>query len=96
MAFRRLALLFVQALAVSAVAIEKRAACSSYSKLVLSIARLIANVLCIALLNTRGTSEPQGQSAGFRTMNANIQRQVPGGKIVSDRKHTASEYLHYH
>jgi hypothetical protein len=38
---------------------------------------------CTALLNTRGTSEPQGQSAGFRTMNANVQSQLPGGKIVS-------------
>ena len=39
-----------------------------------------------ALLNTRGTGEPQGESSGFRTMNANVQRQLPGGKIV--RCHT--------
>jgi hypothetical protein len=34
------------------------------------------------IINTRGTGEPQGQSSGFRTMNANIQRQVSGGSIV--------------
>ncbi|KAJ4305767.1 hypothetical protein N0V90_001299 [Kalmusia sp. IMI 367209] len=35
------------------------------------------------IINTRGTGEPQGPSLGFRTMNANIQQQLPGGKIVN-------------
>ena len=83
MALRRLALLFVQALAVSAMAIERQAACSSYSMWMICYQRTRSYEFCTALLNTRGTSEPQGQSAGFRTMNANVQRQLPGGKIVS-------------
>ncbi|KAK4499536.1 hypothetical protein PRZ48_010052 [Zasmidium cellare] len=32
------------------------------------------------LIDTRGTGEPQGPSAGFRTMNSNIMSQVSGGK----------------
>lgn len=35
------------------------------------------------IINTRGTGEAQGESAGFRTMNKNIQSQVKGGKIYS-------------
>lgn len=35
------------------------------------------------IINTRGTGEVQGESVGFRTMNKNIQSQVPGGKIYS-------------
>ena len=35
------------------------------------------------IINTRGTGELQGQSSGFRTMNANIQQQVPGGKVYN-------------
>ncbi|KAI1259214.1 A cutinase-like protein from cryptococcus Sp [Xylariaceae sp. FL1019] len=35
------------------------------------------------LINTRGTGEPQGESAGFRTMNNQITSQLPGGKIVN-------------
>jgi predicted esterase len=35
------------------------------------------------IINTRGTGEAQGPSAGFRTMNANIQRQLSGGKIYN-------------
>ncbi|KAF7196280.1 putative cutinase 1 [Pseudocercospora fuligena] len=35
------------------------------------------------LINTRGTGEAQGPSAGFRTMNANIQSQVSGGKVYN-------------
>ncbi|KXT16651.1 hypothetical protein AC579_8019 [Pseudocercospora musae] len=35
------------------------------------------------LINTRGTGETQGPSAGFRTMNANIQSQVSGGKVYN-------------
>lgn len=31
------------------------------------------------IIDTRGTGEPQGPSAGFRTMNRNIFAQVPGG-----------------
>jgi len=66
MALRSVALLLIQALAGSAAAIEKRAACSSYT-----------------LLNTRGTGEPQGESSGFRTMNANVMSQLPGGKLYN-------------
>jgi hypothetical protein len=32
------------------------------------------------IIDTRGTGELQGPSSGFRTMNSNIMRQVPGGK----------------
>jgi hypothetical protein len=35
------------------------------------------------IINTRGTGEAQGPSAGFRTMNANIQGQLPGGTIYN-------------
>jgi len=35
------------------------------------------------IINTRGTGEAQGPSAGFRTMNSNIQRQLSGGKIYN-------------
>jgi hypothetical protein len=35
------------------------------------------------IINTRGTGEIQGPSAGFRTMNSRIQAAVPGGKIYN-------------
>lgn len=35
------------------------------------------------IINTRGTGEAQGQSAGFRTMNARITSQLTGGKIYN-------------
>ncbi|PVH99834.1 carbohydrate esterase family 5 protein, partial [Periconia macrospinosa] len=35
------------------------------------------------IINTRGTGESQGESAGFTTMNRNIQSRLPGGKIVN-------------
>lgn len=35
------------------------------------------------IINTRGTGEAQGQSAGFRTMNSRITSQVSGGKIYN-------------
>lgn len=35
------------------------------------------------IINTRGTGEAQGPSAGFRTMNSNIQRQLSGGKVYN-------------
>ncbi|CAI6289684.1 unnamed protein product [Periconia digitata] len=35
------------------------------------------------IINTRGTGEIQGESSGFRTINANVQKQVSGGKIVN-------------
>ena len=37
----------------------------------------------LAIINTRGTGEAQGPSAGFRTMNANVQSALPGGKIYN-------------
>lgn len=73
------------ALSVSAAAIDKRATCSSYSTppspaLDPSTIPLTRRA---AIINTRGTGEAQGPSAGFRTMNANVQRQLPGGKIYN-------------
>ncbi|KAF2729901.1 cutinase [Polyplosphaeria fusca] len=38
------------------------------------------------IINTRGTSESQGQSSGFRTMNSRITSQLSGGKIYSTRE----------
>ncbi|KAI1336782.1 A cutinase-like protein from cryptococcus Sp [Xylariaceae sp. FL0016] len=35
------------------------------------------------IINTRGTGESQGQSAGFKTMNSRITSQLPGGTIYS-------------
>ncbi|KAF4447082.1 putative cutinase 1 [Fusarium austroafricanum] len=35
------------------------------------------------IINTRGTGEAQGPSAGFRTMNSRIMSQVPGGKVYN-------------
>jgi hypothetical protein len=35
------------------------------------------------IINTRGTGELQGPSSGFRQMNSNIQKQVPGGKVYN-------------
>lgn len=35
------------------------------------------------IIDTRGTGEAQGPSAGFRTMNSNIQSQLPGGKVYN-------------
>lgn len=35
------------------------------------------------IINTRGTGEAQGQSAGFRTMNSRVQSAVRGGKIYN-------------
>ena len=62
MALRRLAVFYIQALAVSALAIEKRAACSSYSKGFIAPVAEGVRLTCSrpALLNTRGTGEPQG------------------------------------
>lgn len=47
--------------------------------------RRAANGSCSSytVINTRGTGERQGESAGFRTMNKNVQSAVPGGKIYS-------------
>jgi hypothetical protein len=35
------------------------------------------------IINTRGTGELQGPSSGFRQMNSNIQKKVPGGKVYN-------------
>lgn len=35
------------------------------------------------IIDTRGTGEAQGPSAGFRTMNSNIQQKVSGGKVYN-------------
>jgi hypothetical protein len=44
-----------------------------------------ASSLCpsYTIINTRGTGELQGPSAGFRTMNAQITSQLSGGKIYN-------------
>jgi hypothetical protein len=35
------------------------------------------------IINTRGTGEPQGPSAGFRTMNSRVTSAISGGKIYN-------------
>ncbi|KAK5115272.1 hypothetical protein LTR62_001472 [Meristemomyces frigidus] len=55
------------ALTTSAAPVEERAATCS----------------AYTIINTRGTGELQGESAGFRTMNSNVQSQVPGGTIYN-------------
>ena len=35
------------------------------------------------IINTRGTGEIQGESSGFRSINAKVTSQVPGGKIYN-------------
>ena len=35
------------------------------------------------IINTRGTGEIQGESSGFRTINAAVTRAIPGGKIYN-------------
>jgi len=42
-----------------------------------------AGCTAYTIINTRGTGEPQGPSAGFRTMNRNIQAQVSGGSVYN-------------
>lgn len=37
------------------------------------------------IIDTRGTGELQGPSAGFRTMNSKIQSQKPGGSVYNTR-----------
>lgn len=81
------------ALAVSAApaALEERqSSCSSYSTFPSSssypfVTMPSTNVLLspTAIINTRGTGEPQGQSSGFRTINSNVQSQVSGGTIYN-------------
>lgn len=42
-------------------------------------------VQCVlALINTRGTGEIQGESAGFTNMNARVMQLISGGTLVSD------------
>jgi hypothetical protein len=45
--------------------------------------RATAKCTSYTIINTRGTGEIQGPSAGFRTMNSQITSQVPGGKIYN-------------
>jgi len=46
---------------------------------------LLSRSLCLSytLIDTRGTGEPQGPSAGFITMNRNILAAKPGGRVYS-------------
>ncbi|WPH03557.1 putative cutinase 1 [Acrodontium crateriforme] len=59
-------LLATLAVSSSALAIDKRATCSSYT-----------------IIDTRGTGEAQGPSAGFLTMNSNVQAKLSGGKVYN-------------
>ncbi|EMC96088.1 carbohydrate esterase family 5 protein [Baudoinia panamericana UAMH 10762] len=59
---------------------------STFSLLALALSAIAAPIeeraaACTAytLIDTRGTGEAQGPSAGFRTMNSNIRSQIPGG-----------------
>ncbi|KAF4331725.1 cutinase 1 [Fusarium beomiforme] len=45
--------------------------------------RAAAKCSSYTIINTRGTGEIQGPSAGFRTMNSRILSQVPGGKVYN-------------
>lgn len=38
-----------------------------------------------AIISARGTTEPQGPSVGFKSMNSNLLKQKNGGKVVSSR-----------
>ncbi|KAF2761774.1 cutinase [Pseudovirgaria hyperparasitica] len=60
-------------------------ACLSLAALASSLAVESRQTACTSytLINTRGTGEAQGPSAGFRTMNANIQQQVSGGRVYN-------------
>ncbi|OAA70072.1 Cutinase [Akanthomyces lecanii RCEF 1005] len=40
------------------------------------------------LMNTRGTTEPQGESLGFTAINANVSAARPGGKIIINQIHS--------
>ena len=55
-----------------------------------------SHFLLVALLNTRGTGEPQGESAGFTTMNGNVLNQLPGGKIVRVHGYLEDEILTFY
>lgn len=41
-----------------------------------------ALIVIIAIINTRGTFEPQQESVGFVAVNVDVHRQLPGGKTV--------------
>jgi hypothetical protein len=63
--------------------LEKRAVCTAYS--MSSYQGTVSSwilTLTQALLETRGTNEPQGPSNSFKTMNAAIIAQVMGGTEV--------------
>lgn len=85
MGIKSIATWLTLALSVVAVPVEERqtASCSSYSES-LSQSLLITGLHNgIAIINTRGTGEAQGPSAGFTTMNRNVQSQKSGGKIYN-------------
>lgn len=78
--------------AATATAAALPSSCNSYSKLRflfwLAFGRpgqwlILTSSALVALVNARGTGERQGESVGFRTMNAETLAKMKGGKIVS-------------
>lgn len=66
------------------------ATCESYSKMTKLLVRVHFERCsffppALAVISTRGTTEPQGPSIGFRTMNGNVLKHKPGGNVVSYR-----------
>ncbi|KAK6198287.1 hypothetical protein LQW54_010436 [Pestalotiopsis sp. IQ-011] len=49
----------------------------------LGSARASSDCSSYTIINTRGTGEAQGESAGFKTMNSDITSQMTGGKIYN-------------
>ncbi|OAQ98884.1 hypothetical protein LLEC1_00753 [Akanthomyces lecanii] len=77
------------ALSASGLAIERNAqGCSGYSKSSSTTQKEICNSETDrtgfqAIISARGTTEPQGPSIGFRTMNSNILKQKKGGNVYN-------------
>ncbi|KAF7537858.1 hypothetical protein G7054_g3428 [Neopestalotiopsis clavispora] len=49
----------------------------------LASARAASDCSSYTIINTRGTGEAQGESAGFKTMNSDVTSQLSGGKIYN-------------
>lgn len=49
----------------------------------LQSARASSDCSSYTIINTRGTGEAQGESAGFKTMNSDVTSQMTGGKIYN-------------
>ncbi|CZT15104.1 uncharacterized protein RCC_01002 [Ramularia collo-cygni] len=79
MAIKSLTTFLTLALSIVAAPVEERQEAASCSS--------------YTIINTRGTGEAQGPSAGFRTMNNNIQSQKSGGKIYNTVYPAASNQI---